>query len=129
MAEQQAKIGAGHAAAMFRLGLRELRAVFYPESDIAQPSEYGVFGTRTPGEVAADRRHDATVQRLEQEPPIRSPSAIASDARGDRGHGAEPRHGHGGTPGRSPGQIAADAHHGGHVQQQHGHEHELHHGF
>lgn len=106
MAEQQPKIGAGHASAMFRLGLRELRAVFFPESNVAQQSEYGVFGTRTPGEIAAARRDDPGVQRLEQEPkaasnpPVRSPSQIAADARGgvhgpEQHYRHEHEHGHG----------------------------------
>jgi hypothetical protein len=53
------KIGAGHASAMWRQGLRELRSAFYPESNVSQPAEYGVYGTKTPGEVAQDRRSDA----------------------------------------------------------------------
>ncbi|MEW4569544.1 hypothetical protein AB1L88_16890 [Tautonia sp. JC769] len=56
---QKAKLGAGHASAMFRQGVRELRAAVYPESNVAQPAEYGTFGTKTPGEVAQDRRADA----------------------------------------------------------------------
>ncbi|WP_169974034.1 hypothetical protein [Tautonia rosea] len=50
------KLGAGHASAMWRQGLRELRAAVYPESNAAQPPEYGIYGTKTPGEVAQDRR-------------------------------------------------------------------------
>lgn len=34
--EPEVKIGAGHASAMFRQGLRELRASLYPESNVAQ---------------------------------------------------------------------------------------------
>ena len=41
---------------MVRLGLRELRGAFYPGSNVAQQAEYGVFGTKTPGEVAESRR-------------------------------------------------------------------------
>jgi hypothetical protein len=52
-------IGTGHAAAMARLGLAELRAAFYPESNVARHSEYGLYGTKTPGEVADDRREDS----------------------------------------------------------------------
>lgn len=59
------KIGAGHAEAMVRLGLKELRAAFYPESNVAQPAEYGLYGTRTPGEVAESRKD--TGLDLEQE--------------------------------------------------------------
>lgn len=55
--EQSPKIGEGHAAAMARLGLRELRqAAFFSESNVAQQTEYGLYGTRTPGEVAEARR-------------------------------------------------------------------------
>jgi hypothetical protein len=52
------KIGEGHASAWMRQGLRELRGAFYPESNIATNTEYGIFGTRTPGEIAADRKDD-----------------------------------------------------------------------
>lgn len=50
------KIGEGHAAAMLRMGLKELRGALYPESNVAQPAEYGLYGTKTPGEVAEARR-------------------------------------------------------------------------
>ena len=56
--ETDMKIGAGHAHAMFRQGLRELRGAMYPESNVAQPAEYGLYGTRTPGEVAESRRSE-----------------------------------------------------------------------
>jgi hypothetical protein len=56
--ESQPKIGEGHASAMFRQGLRELRGALYPESNVAQPAEYGLYGTKTPGEVAEARRAD-----------------------------------------------------------------------
>lgn len=64
--EPEIKIGAGHASAMFRQGLSELRAALYPSSNVAQPTEYGIAGTLTPGEVAADRKNHE--QNLEQEP-------------------------------------------------------------
>jgi hypothetical protein len=51
-------IGSGHAGAMGRLGWKEIRGAVYPGSNIAQPSEYGLYGTKTPGEVAEDRRED-----------------------------------------------------------------------
>ena len=53
------KIGDGHASAMLRLGLRELRAAAYPDSNIAQTPEYGLYGTKTPGEIAEAREGDA----------------------------------------------------------------------
>lgn len=52
------KMGAGHAAAMFRQGLSELRGALYPDSNVAQPAQYGLYGTKTPGEVADARRED-----------------------------------------------------------------------
>lgn len=58
------KIGEGHAAAMARLGLRELRGALYPASNVGQQSEYGLYGTLTPGEVA-DSRSDAQSVRPE----------------------------------------------------------------
>ena len=51
-----AKIGEGHGSAFMRQGLRELRAAMYPDSNVAQQPEYGLYGTKTPGEVAEDRR-------------------------------------------------------------------------
>ena len=50
------KYGAAHASAMFRQGLAELRAALYPDSNVAQPSVYGIAGTRTPGEVMEDKK-------------------------------------------------------------------------
>jgi len=50
------KWGTGHFGAMGRLGLAELRASMYTGSNVAQPSIYGLYGTKTPGEVADDRR-------------------------------------------------------------------------
>ena len=62
-----AKIGDGHANAMFRQGLSELRASLYTGSNIAQSAEYGLYGYQTPGEIAADRKPDPT-PTLEEEP-------------------------------------------------------------
>ena len=59
------KAGEGHLGAMARLGLRELRELGNPGGNIAQPSEYGLYGTLTPGEVAESRRHDG--RDLEEE--------------------------------------------------------------
>lgn len=50
------KLGVGHASAMFRQGLAELRAAIYPESNVAQPTVYGMAGTKTPGEVMQDKQ-------------------------------------------------------------------------
>lgn len=67
------KIGEGHASAMLRQGLQELRGVLYPESNVAQPPEYGLYGTRTPGEVAEARKN--TVEPTRDEEPKSSPLA------------------------------------------------------
>jgi hypothetical protein len=56
--ETTPKLGAGHASAMFRQGLAELRAAMYPESNVAQPTVYGMAGTKTPGEVMQDKQGD-----------------------------------------------------------------------
>ena len=49
------KIGDGHAAAMFRLGLKELRNAVNPSRESVADSEIGVFGTQTQGEIAQAR--------------------------------------------------------------------------
>ena len=66
MAEDK-KVGEGHLAAMGRLGVRELRGATYPGSNVAQQSEYGLYGTLTPGEVAESRRGDG--RDLDEESP------------------------------------------------------------
>lgn len=54
------KIGAGHAAAMARQGLAELRAAFtFEPTNVAQQPQYGIYGTRTPGEVMEDKEKAA----------------------------------------------------------------------
>ncbi len=58
--EPKPKIGAGHASAMFRQGLAELRGALYPESNVVQPTQYGIYGTRTPGEVMEDKKNEMT---------------------------------------------------------------------
>ena len=60
-------IGTGHAEAMFRQGLAELRGALYPESNVAQPAQYGLYGTRTPGEVAEARKADGE-RDMDEEP-------------------------------------------------------------
>lgn len=66
--ESNPKIGAGHASAMFRQGLAELRGALYPESNVAQPAQYGLYGTRTPGEVMQDKQAD--VRDPDEQPSI-----------------------------------------------------------
>ena len=56
---EQPIIGAGHAKAMLRQGLDELRAAMYTESNVAQPTEYGMYGTPLPSEIAAEHRGES----------------------------------------------------------------------
>lgn len=67
---EKPKLGAGSLEAAMRQGLAELRGALYPESNVVQPTPYGMYGTKTPGEVADDRdperrdrgaRHDRSV--------------------------------------------------------------------
>ena len=50
------KIGEGHAAAMFRLGLKELRNAINPSRESVADNEIGLYGTETQGEIAKARR-------------------------------------------------------------------------
>lgn len=74
MSSDAHKIGTGHLEAMARLGLRELREAMYTDSNIAQQSEYGLYGTATPGEVSESRRDDG----IDQEPQIDKDSILGS---------------------------------------------------
>jgi hypothetical protein len=49
------KIGAGHAAAMARLGLKELRNMANPSRESIADYEIGLYGTQTQGEIAEAR--------------------------------------------------------------------------
>ena len=57
--ETKPPIGAGSFEAWMRQGLKELRGALYPESNVAQPTEHGMYGTVTPGEVRDQRREEA----------------------------------------------------------------------
>ena len=87
--EPARKIGAGHAEAMARLGLKELRNAFDPSIDGkgVSDNEYGLYGTLTPGEVARGREGDGQAYGdLEEE----SPSVDAEQGAGrDYGFGSE----------------------------------------
>src|SRR5580658_948192 len=48
-------IGAGHAAAMLRLGLKELRNAANPSRESVADAEIGLYGTATQGEIAEAR--------------------------------------------------------------------------
>jgi hypothetical protein len=50
------KIGEGHAAAMFRLGPKELRNALNPSRESVADNEIGLVGTETQGEIARARR-------------------------------------------------------------------------
>jgi hypothetical protein len=52
------KWGSGHMKAMAKQGLAELRGLMYTGSNVAQPTEYGIFGKETPGEVASSREKE-----------------------------------------------------------------------
>jgi hypothetical protein len=52
------KWGQTHLGGMARQGLAELRAGFYPDSNVAQPTDYGIYGRATPGETADLRREE-----------------------------------------------------------------------
>ena len=81
-----AKIGEGTFGAWLRTGLNELRNCFFPESNVAQKhTEYGMYGTLTPGEIAETRR-DGT-RDLEEEhsqPSILDQKLEQAKSRGDR---------------------------------------------
>src|ERR1700682_409632 len=49
------KIGEGHAGAMFRLGLKELRNAINPSRESVADTEIGLYGTQTQGEIAQAR--------------------------------------------------------------------------
>lgn len=67
--EYSQPMGAGHASAMFRLGLAEIRAAStFSESNITQPSPYGIYGVATPQEVLADKQGE--VREQDEQPSI-----------------------------------------------------------
>src|SRR5437867_4388259 len=49
------KIGEGHAGAMFRLGLKELRNALNPSRESIADNEIGLYGSLTQGEIADAR--------------------------------------------------------------------------
>ena len=57
------KIGAGHASAMVRLGLRELRNAANPSRESIADTEMGLYGSATPQEVHDLRRGDTDIGR------------------------------------------------------------------
>ena len=58
--EPRPKLGAGSLAAWFRAGLAEFRALWtFSPTDVGQPTQHGMYGTKTQGEVAQERKRDA----------------------------------------------------------------------
>jgi len=80
------KIGAGHADAMFRQGLAELRGALYPESNVAQPPQLGLYGTATQREVYDGKQADAREadERAESVFEVRLQQDRARGGNGDR---------------------------------------------
>jgi len=70
------KIGEGHAGAMFRLGLKELRNALNPSRESVADQEIGLYGTQTQGEIAQARRGPG--QGPEQESGARQESNFAT---------------------------------------------------
>ena len=50
------KFGEGHAAAMGRLGLAELRNAFNPSRESVADKDMGLYGQATQGEIATARK-------------------------------------------------------------------------
>ena len=87
------KIGAGHAAAMARLGLKELRNAANPSRESVADTEIGLYGTQTQGEIAEARggpgqgpeqESSGTTQALAVTPPAGpapEPDPVAAPAR------------------------------------------------
>jgi hypothetical protein len=81
---QHRKIGAGHTMGMLRLGFSEIRSLPYNGSNIAQPTEYGIFGRETPGEIAESRRSDFDAWQGSDPADIRSMTAGRDTVARDR---------------------------------------------
>ena len=78
-----AVIGQGHAAAMWRLGLAELRNAFNPAVGSVADKEVGLYGTLTQGEIADARQGDGPGREPESYQGLRSAAQAAAkeDAR------------------------------------------------
>lgn len=86
--ESTQKIGAGHASAMFRQGLAELRGALYPESNVSQPTVYGIYGTKTPGEVMQERQGES--RDPDEQPSILEERLKQAEQQRDADKGREP---------------------------------------
>jgi len=74
------KIGEGHAAAMFRLGLKELRNAVNPSRESVADSEIGLYGSATQGEIAQARAADTGYGPEEEAPQKMTLDELRSDA-------------------------------------------------
>jgi len=74
------KIGEGHGAAMFRLGLRELRNAFNPSRESVADTEVGLYGTQTQGEIAQARSGPGDGPEQESSGETLSLEALREDA-------------------------------------------------
>ena len=61
----KSKFGAGHMAAMARLGLKELRNAANPSRESVADTEIGLYGTLTQGEIAEAREGPGTGREQE----------------------------------------------------------------
>lgn len=64
--KKKPKIGEGALGAYGRQGLAEIRGALYQGGNVAQPTDHGMWGNKTQGEIADDRR--GRDQAQEQEP-------------------------------------------------------------
>src|SRR5580704_6463583 len=95
------KFGAGHVAAMGRLGLKELRNAANPSRESVADAEIGLYGTQTQGEIAEAREgpgkgreqesRDKTLSLdgLREDAEKRSKYDRSKDDRGKDDHGQE----------------------------------------
>ena len=86
--ETKPKIGAGHASAMFRQGLAELRGAMYQQSNMAQPTVYGIYGTKTPGEVMQEKQGES--RDPDERPSILNEKLKEAEQQRDAGREPEP---------------------------------------
>lgn len=62
------KMGEGHAQAMARLGLKELRNAMNPSRESVADTEIGLYGTQTQGEIAQARGSKTGLDAEEEKP-------------------------------------------------------------
>lgn len=86
--EKAPKIGAGHASAMFRQGLAELRGAMYQQSNVAQPTQYGIYGVATPQEIVQAKQDES--RDPDQQPSILDERLKQAEQQRDADRGREP---------------------------------------